>query len=153
MLCSVHSFRVSYCPFSVSNLEVDEALLTGEAMPVAKIIEPLESGTTKFALSDIKKPEVSRYSTVETDDGTLQHNAEAYDQIAVGDRINMAFASTIVTRGRGSGVVVATGMITQVGRIAESMQKKKKQRKVDAEGKRLPIWKRVYEGIATFLWV
>ena len=37
----------------------------------------------------------------------------------VADRANCAFASTIVTRGRGIGVVVATGSGTEIGRIAE----------------------------------
>lgn len=84
-------------------------------MPVAKVTEPLENGTSTITSKDLKKLEVSRYSTVETDDGTLQHDPNSHDQIAVGDRINMAFASTTVTRGRASGVVVATGMNTQVG--------------------------------------
>ena len=36
----------------------------------------------------------------------------------VGDRVNMAFAGTLVTRGRGRGVVVGTALKTQLGRIA-----------------------------------
>lgn len=39
----------------------------------------------------------------------------------VGDRVNMAFAATIVTRGRAHGVVVATALATQIGRIASSL--------------------------------
>ena len=38
----------------------------------------------------------------------------------LGDRANVAFAGTLVTRGRASGVVVATGLHTQLGRIARS---------------------------------
>ena len=44
------------------------------------------------------------------------------DDIALGDRINMAFSSGMVTYGRGRGVVVATGMNTEVGKIADMLQ-------------------------------
>ena len=40
----------------------------------------------------------------------------------LGDRINSAFMSTTVTYGRGAGVVVDTGMQTQIGLIAEMIQ-------------------------------
>ncbi|THU85597.1 calcium ATPase [Dendrothele bispora CBS 962.96] len=66
---------------SVSNLDIGEALLTGEALPVSKVIDRI-------------KPQAAP-------------SGETVD-VGVGDRINMAFASTSVTKGRGTGVVVAT---------------------------------------------
>ena len=44
--------------------------------------------------------------------------------LPVGDRSNMLFAGTFVTSGRGKGVVVAVGMQTQIGRIAEMLAQK-----------------------------
>jgi magnesium-transporting ATPase (P-type) len=67
-------------------LEIDEALLTGESLPVLKDaswIGPAEAGPA--------------------------------------DSCNMAFAGTTVARGRGHGVVVATGGGTAVGRLAISI--------------------------------
>jgi calcium-translocating P-type ATPase len=39
-----------------------------------------------------------------------------------GDQLNMAFSGTVVTRGRGRGVVVRTGTRTELGRIAEAVR-------------------------------
>ena len=40
---------------------------------------------------------------------------------ALGDRTNLAFAATLLQRGKIRGVVVATGLLTQIGRIAHTL--------------------------------
>jgi P-type Na+/K+ transporter len=84
------------------NFETDEALLTGESLPVIKSVH-----------------------------ATLQRDC------ALGDQVNMAFSSSTVTKGRAKGIIIATGMSTQIGCIAKSLsasdQKVRKVKK-DANG-------------------
>lgn len=46
------------------------------------------------------------------------------DDLPLGDRVNVCYSSTVVTQGRGSGIVFATGMSSQIGRIATAMSNK-----------------------------
>ncbi|WP_245237236.1 cation-translocating P-type ATPase, partial [Paenibacillus ihuae] len=60
--------------------------------------------------------------------------------LALGDRTNMAYMSSSVTYGRGVGVVTATGMSTEVGRIAGFIAQSEQdvtplQKKLDELGK------------------
>ena len=72
------------------------------------------------------------------DQGTLPAPAP------LGDRTNMVFSGTAVTRGRGRAVVTATGMGTEMGRIAALLgrtpeQRTPLQREVDLVGRTLGI--------------
>ena len=66
------------------------------------------------------------------------------EQIGIGDRINMLFSSSLVTYGRGKGIVVETGMTTEVGKIAGMLdmaeeQETPLQQKLNKLGKTLGI--------------
>ena len=67
---------------TATNLEIEEAALTGESLAVAKTLDV------------------------------------AAEDAALGDRKCMTFMNTTVTRGRGEFVVTATGMNTEMGKIA-----------------------------------
>jgi Ca2+-transporting ATPase len=65
-------------------------------------------------------------------------------EVGLGDRINMLYAGTVATYGRGRAVVVATGMDTEVGRIAGLLEAAEReptplQQELDRTGKRLTV--------------
>ncbi len=73
-----------------------------------------------------------------------KHTAAIGENVPIGDRENMAFASCSVTYGRGRGVVVATGARSEVGKIASMIQsvpdmKTPMQQRLDQLGKILAI--------------
>ncbi|MFX1600686.1 MAG: cation-translocating P-type ATPase [Promethearchaeota archaeon] len=65
-------------------------------------------------------------------------------KIILADRTNLGYMNTIITRGNGEGIVIGTGMNTEVGKIAESLQEEKAelspfQKEVNRFGKLLGL--------------
>ena len=48
-------------------------------------------------------------------------------EVGIGDRTNMLFSSSLITYGRGKGIVVETGMTTEVGKIAGMLENAEEQ--------------------------
>jgi len=98
------------------NLRIQEAALTGES-------EAIEKHT----------------ATLSGDPSTGSGRV-----LPLGDRRNMSYMGTIVTQGRGLALVIATGMQTELGKIADLIQQVKQentplQRRLDALGKNLAL--------------
>lgn len=86
-------------------------LEAGNIVPAdLRVIESHELGIDESALTGESHP-VSKVTA-----------AIPQDQVAVADQINMAFKGTIVTAGRAIGLVVETGMSTEIGRIAKLLK-------------------------------
>ena len=79
-------------------------------------------------------------------------------EAVLGDRHNMAFMSTLITYGRGQGLVIGTAMDTEIGKIAEMIQSYEEeptplQVKLDQLGKTLGIITLVICGLVGVLGV
>ena len=106
------------------SMKVEEAAITGESVPVNKVIDILN----------------------------LQENSL---DISLGDRTNMLYSGSTVVYGRGKAVIVGTGMNTEMGKIADALEKAEEeqtplQRKMSELSK---VLTKLVVGISVFVFV
>lgn len=75
--------------FECASMKIEEAALTGESVPVTKLVKALMGKDS--------------------------------DEVPLGDRKNMAYMGSTLVYGRGKAVVTATGMDTEMGKIATAI--------------------------------
>lgn len=80
---------------------------TGDYVPAdLRIIEAVNLKAQEASLTGESVPVDKNIETIQK------------EKVGLGDRTNMLFSSSLITYGRGNGIVVATGMNTEVGKIA-----------------------------------
>ena len=106
---------------------------TGDYVPAdIRIIDAVNLKAQEASLTGESVP-------VEKDAATIEN-----EEVSLGDRTNMLFSSSLVTYGRGKGIVVETGMHTEVGNIAGMLNSVEEtatplQQKLNKLGKSLGI--------------
>ena len=89
---------------------------TGDYIPAdLRVIEAVNLKAQESSLTGESVPVEKTTKTIEKTD------------VGIGDRTNMLFSSSLVTYGRGKGIVVQTGMNTEVGKIAGMLDNTEKQ--------------------------
>jgi Ca2+-transporting ATPase len=133
------------------------AALRALAAPVAEVLragERLSVETATLVPGDIVLLETGasvpadlrllEAKDLQTDESALTGESRAVEKavepladadLPIGDRCNLAFKGSLVSRGHGSGVVVASGMGTEIGRIAELLRSE--------EGVKTPLQRRL----------
>ena len=108
-------------------------LETGDFVPAdLRLVEAINLKSQEASLTGESLPVDKNTDVIEKED------------VGIGDRVNCAFSSSLITYGRGTGIVVGTGMNTEVGKIASMLDSVDESetplsRRLEALGKTLGI--------------
>ena len=117
-----------------------EEVVPGDVM----IVSEGDAVTADARLVSSASLTVAEASLTGESEPVLKDAAPLATTAAIGDRLNMVFTGTAVTRGRGRAIVTSTGMATEMGRIAALLgraheERTPLQREIDLVGRTLGI--------------
>lgn len=112
-------------------------VIRGNAISTISSVDLVEGDLVLLETGNVVPADLRLYETnsLKIDESSLTGESIAIDKnhidlleedLSLGDQLNMAFKGTLITHGRGRGIVVATGMKTELGKIAEMLQQKEK---------------------------
>ncbi|MCW9006094.1 MAG: cation-translocating P-type ATPase, partial [Gammaproteobacteria bacterium] len=131
---TIQEYRAERAVAALREMAAPDALVTRDGDAVTVVASELVTGdivlleTGNLVPADLRLLETEE---MQVDESALTGESHTVDKtsstlndidLALGDRTNLAFKSSMITRGRGKGVVVATGLDTEIGRIAELLQ-------------------------------
>jgi P-type Ca2+ transporter type 2C len=131
---TVQEFRAERAVAALREMAAPEAHVLRDALAVTLVAAELVPGDVVMLEAGNIVPADLRLleeEELQIDESALTGESHAIEKqteplpetgLAIGDRLNLAFKSSMVTRGRGKGVVIASGMDTEIGQIAEMLQ-------------------------------
>jgi P-type Na+/K+ transporter len=117
-------------------------LRTGQVVPAdlrlfsTSALEIDESLLTGESLAVLKAPEI--LTPTDGDDAPL------------GDCFNLAYSGTVVAKGRGRGIVYATGMLSEIGKIADALGNKSKNNDEPKKSRKHRLWILIKKGLGLY---
>ena len=131
---TVQEFRAERAVAALRKMAAPEAHVLRDAQAVTLVAAELVPGDVVMLEAGNIVPADLRLleeEELQVDESALTGESHAVEkqteplpetELAIGDRFNLAFKSSMITRGRGKGVVIASGMETEIGQIAEMLQ-------------------------------
>ena len=131
---TVQEFRAERAVAALQKMAAPEAHVLRDAQAVTLVAAELVPGDVVMLEAGNIVPADLRLleeEELQVDESALTGESHAVEkqteplpdtELAIGDRFNLVFKSSMITRGRGKGVVIASGMETEIGQIAEMLQ-------------------------------
>ncbi len=147
LIGTVQEYRAERAVAALRKLAAPEAHVIRDGQTISLAATELVPGDVvlleagNIVPADLRLLEVE---ALQADESTLTGESHPVDKttetltavdLPTGDRINLAYKSSVISRGRGTGVVVATGLHTEIGHIAALLQSE--------EGVKTPLQQRL----------